>query len=87
MTSPHVWSRINKKWIGLSGRKDAAVRDTPDYRGLFIWSYGNIAGAETTVQRAKDWVEALAEHEDIPPVDRWIGPARYLRETYGNSPR
>lgn len=82
MTAAHVWSRINGKWIGLSGRKDAAVRDIPDHRGLFIWSHGNIVGAESSVQRAKDWVEALVEHEDIPPVDRWINPAKYLRETY-----
>lgn len=75
---PRVWVRINSKWVGLDGRKDAAVRTVPDPHGLHMWAYGNIAGAETSIERAKDWVEALAENDDIPPVDRWINPRRYL---------
>jgi hypothetical protein len=64
-------SLVREKYIVLNGHKDALVRTEMTPQG-FLWQYRKDIGYADTVEKAKAWVESLAEHHSIPAADRWL---------------
>jgi hypothetical protein len=59
-------------YLVLQGHADAVVRTVKSPNGQHLWQYGKRYGYAATVEEAKAWVEALADHYSIPPAQRWM---------------
>ncbi len=65
------WIERNR-WLLFNGRKDAAVFLIEQRDGRVLWTFRKWAAYAASVDAAKEWVEALAESEEIPASQRWV---------------
>lgn len=64
----------NERFIRLNDEKDAIVDTRPLANKGFLWQYRKKYGFAETIEKAKEWVETLAEYYDIPAQQRWLAP-------------
>jgi hypothetical protein len=60
-----TWHQIAPNYIALAGRTDCIVRTKPMLDGRFLWQFRKVASYATTIEQAKDYVEAGAEFFDV----------------------
>jgi hypothetical protein len=66
-----MWMQSNR-WLMWNGRKDAAVFLTMQADGRFLWTFRKWASYSNTIDAAKEWIETLAETEEIPAGKHWV---------------
>ena len=71
----------NKNYEVLDGY-DGMVRVEKLPHG-YLWCFKKVCGYSSTIEIAREWVEALAEHSSIPPKQRWLGTLPQVLSSLG----
>lgn len=60
----HTWTQRGN-WIELEGETNAMVRIKPSPNGKYMWQFRKTVSYATTVEKAKEYVEAGAEFFNV----------------------
>lgn len=69
----HHWT-AGKRFLSLDNHRDAVVAMNPTTGKGYLWQYRKRYGYAESIERAKEWVETMAEYHSIPAKQRWLAP-------------